>query len=161
MSVSLRYRLVHLDFHTSEYCEGVGSKFDADAFAETLQQAHVNSVNIFAKCHHGYSYYPTKVGVMHPSLKFDLLGAQIEALHRRDIRCPIYYTILWDELAGRLHPDWIIVNKDGTLASRHPLSNEWGWTTLDVSSGYGDYVLAQVEELIDLYPEIGRASCSG
>ncbi|MFO7320533.1 MAG: alpha-L-fucosidase [Chloroflexota bacterium] len=155
MSVSLRYRQVHLDFHTSEYCEGVGSKFDADAFAETLQQAHVNSVNIFAKCHHGYSYYPTKVGVMHPSLKFDLLGAQIEALHRRDIRCPIYYTILWDELAGRLHPDWIIVNKDGTLASRHPLSNEWGWTTLDVSSGYGDYVLAQVEELIDLYPVDG------
>ena len=37
------------------------------------------------------------------------------------------------------------------MASRPPLSNEWGWTTLDVSSGYADYVLAQVRELTGLY----------
>ena len=155
MSVALRYRQVHLDFHTSEYCTNVGSAFDADAFAKTLQAARVNSINLFAKCHHGYSYYPTKVGTTHPHLKFDLLGAQIEALHKRDILCPIYYSILWDELAGRQHPEWIIVNKEGTLASRRPLSDAWGWTTLDVSSGYLEYVLAQVEELIALYPVDG------
>jgi len=155
MSVSLRYRQVHLDFHTSEYCSDVGAAFDPDRFADTLEQARVNSINIFAKCHHGYSYYPTKVGTVHPTLKFDLLGAQIESLHKRDILCPIYYRILWDELAGHQHPDWIIVNKDGTLASRRPLSDEWGWTTLDVSSGYCDYVLAQVEELIEMYPVDG------
>ncbi len=151
MSFSLRFRQVHLDFHTSEYCENIGANFNADDFAETLKDARVNSINIFAKCHHGYSYYPTQVGTIHPHLSFDLLGQQIEALHRRDILCPVYYSIMWDELAGREHPEWVIVNKDGTLASRTPLGSEWGWTTMDVSSGYYDYVVAAVDELLAAY----------
>ncbi len=150
-AMPLRYRQIHLDFHTSPDCLDVGVNFDGDVFARTLQEAHVNAINIFAKCHHGYSYYPTKVGTIHPGLQFDLLGRQIEALHRADIVCPIYVSILWDELAGAQHPDWVIVNKDGSVASRPPLSNAWGWTTLDVSSGYIDYLLAQVEELTRLY----------
>jgi hypothetical protein len=155
MSAQLRSRQIHLDFHTSEHCMAVGSKFNADRFADTLKAANVNSINIFAKCHHGYSYFPTKIGKPHPHLMLDLLGMQIEALHRRDILCPIYYSILWDELAGQEHPDWVIVNKDGTVASRAPLSNEWGWTTLDVSSGYRDYVFGQVGEILDNYPVDG------
>lgn len=155
MPSSLRFRQIHLDFHTSEHCQNVGAQFDPDVFADTLTEAHVNSINIFAKCHHGYSYYPTQVGTAHPGLAFDLLGAQIEALHRRDIRCPIYYSIMWDELAGQQHPEWVIVNRDGRIASRSPLGSEWGWTTLDVSSGYYDYVAAAVEELMRLYPVDG------
>lgn len=147
----LRYRQIHLDFHTSPACLDVGVNFDADSFARTLQDARVNAINIFAKCHHGYSYYPTKVGAIHPGLAFDLLGAQIEALHRADIVCPIYVTVLWDELAGEQHPEWLIVNKDGRVASRAPLSNAWGWTTLDVSTAYADYVMDQVTELARMY----------
>lgn len=147
----LRYRQIHLDFHTSPDCPDVGADFDGAIFARTLQEAHVNAINIFAKCHHGFSYYPTKVGTPHPGLQIDLLGQQIEVLHRAGIVCPIYVSIMWDELAGALHPEWVIVNKDGRLASRPPLSNEWGWTTLDVSSGYADYVMAQVKELTELY----------
>ncbi|MBI5667649.1 MAG: beta-galactosidase trimerization domain-containing protein [Chloroflexi bacterium] len=155
MSPALRFRQVHLDFHTSEHCQNVGGDFDPDVFGDTLKAAHVNSINIFAKCHHGYSYYPTQAGTVHPGLSFDLLGAQIEALHRRDILCPIYYSIMWDELAGKQHPEWVIVNKDGRIASRSPLGSEWGWTTMDVSSGYYDYVAAAVEELMRLYPVDG------
>jgi hypothetical protein len=147
----IRYRQIHLDFHTSPACTDVGQDFDADLFARTLQDAHVNAINIFAKCHHGYSYYPTKVGTVHPGLQFDLLGQQIEALHRVGIACPIYVTVMWDELAGIQHPEWVIVNKDGRVASRAPLSNAWGWTTLDVSSGYLNYLMAQVDEIARLY----------
>ncbi len=151
MSVTLPYRQVHLDFHTSEHCLNVGAEFDADAFAATLADAHVDSINIFAKCHHGYSYYPTQTGTMHPGLSFDLLGRQIEALHTRDIRCPIYYSVMWDELAAKEHPEWLIVGKDGRVAGREPLGSEWGWSTMDVSSGYRDYLLAAVDELISNY----------
>lgn len=160
-SVKLRFRQVHLDFHTSAACEQVGADFDPQAFAETVKLGHVNSMTIFAKCHHGFSYYPTKVGTMHPHLAFDLLGRQIEALHRIDVRAPIYVSIMWDDLAGEQHPEWVIARKDGTLLMRPPLSNQspvsggWGWTTLDVSSGYGDYVLAQVEEICQTYPVDG------
>ena len=143
----IRYRQIHLDFHTSPACLDVGRDFDGDLFACTLQDAHVNAINIFAKCHHGYSYYPTKVGTVHPGLQIDLLGQQIEALHRVGIACPVYVTVMWDELAGIQHPEWVIVNKDGRIASRAPLSNAWGWTTLDVSTSYYDYLTAQVDEL--------------
>jgi hypothetical protein len=147
----LPYRQIHLDFHTSEWCQNVGAAFDGEAFARTLVDARVQSINLFAKCHHGYSYYPTTVGTPHPHLKTDLLGDQIEALHRHGIRCPIYVSVMWDELASQQHPEWLMVDKEGHLINRPPLSNDWGWATLDVSSGYGDYVLAQVEELFNRY----------
>ena len=59
----LAFRQVHLDFHTSGDIPDVGADFDPQAFVATLQRARVNSVTCFAKCHHGYSYYPTAVGV--------------------------------------------------------------------------------------------------
>ena len=61
----LRYRQIHLDFHTSEHIPAVGAAFDPADFVATLKAAHVNSITIFAKCHHGWSYYPTKVGAPH------------------------------------------------------------------------------------------------
>ena len=64
--VELRFRQVHLDFHTSPLIPGVGEDFEAEEFVATLKSAHINSINIFAKDHHGMSYYPTKVGTMHP-----------------------------------------------------------------------------------------------
>ena len=51
-------RQVHLDFHTSEHLKNVGVKFDKAAWQKSRRNAHVNSINIFAKGHHGYFYYP-------------------------------------------------------------------------------------------------------
>ena len=59
-------RQVHLDFHTSPDVPGVGADWDADHFVATLQSAHVNSITVFAKCHHGMNYYPTQIGPVHP-----------------------------------------------------------------------------------------------
>jgi Hypothetical glycosyl hydrolase 6/Beta-galactosidase trimerisation domain len=152
-----RFRQVHLDFHTSADCKDVGAEFDPAVFAETVKAGRVDSMTIFAKCHHGFSYYPTKVGTMHPNLGFNLMGEQIEALHSADVRAPIYVSIMWDDLAGEKHPGWVIARKDGSLLSRPPLSAQspltggWGWTTLDVSTEYGDYLVAQVEEICDNY----------
>lgn len=151
MATCHRFRQIHLDFHTALECTGIGKDFDAETFVKTLQTGHVDTINIFAKCHHGYSYYPTQVGTMHPNLSFDLLGKQIEALHKADIRCPIYVSVKWDDLAGIQHPEWAAVNKEGKIVMRPPVTGQWGWTTMDVSSGYGDYFLAQIEELCDRY----------
>jgi Hypothetical glycosyl hydrolase 6/Beta-galactosidase trimerisation domain len=159
--VNLRFRQVHLDFHTSAACEDVGADFDPQVFTETVKMGHVNSMTIFAKCHHGFSYYPTKVGTMHPHLKFDLMGQQIEALHTIGVRAPIYVSLMWDDLAGEQHGEWIIVEKSGNMLMRPPLSNQspvlggWGWTTLDPTSFYGDYVIAQVQEICRAYPVDG------
>ena len=91
----LSARQVHLDFHTSENIGNVGAAFDKRDFQKALQLGNVNSVTVFAKCHHSWSYYPTRVGKRHPNLKIDLLGQQIEACHEIGIRAPIYYTVGW------------------------------------------------------------------
>lgn len=147
----IRFRQVHLDFHTSPLIPDVGSDFDPEEFARMLQEAHVDSINVFSKCHHGYCYYPTKVGQPHPSLKRDLLGEMVEALHKHGIRCIAYTTVVWDELAASTHPEWRQVDQEGKLIGRAPLESR-GWQYLCLNAQeYLDYVCAQVEEVLTLY----------
>jgi hypothetical protein len=92
MKKDLRYRQVHLDFHTSELIPGIGAEFDRKQWQETLQNACVDSITCFSSCHHGYSYHPTEVGVMHPELNFNLLRSQIDASHEIGVQVPVYVT---------------------------------------------------------------------
>lgn len=149
---SLPCRQVHLDFHTSPSIPDIGIDFNPEEFVATLRRGHVNSVTVFAKCHHGYSYYPTKVGTVHPNLRRpDLLGEMIDASHRAGLRVPVYTTVTWDELAWHTHPEWRQVGVGGSVVgpSTSPLMP--GWKNLCMNTGYGDYVIAQIEEILDLY----------
>ncbi|MBD5778036.1 beta-galactosidase trimerization domain-containing protein [Pelagicoccus sp. NFK12] len=111
--MSLPYRQIHLDFHTSEHIPDVGQDFDPERFARTLLDANVNSVTLFSKCHHGWCYYPTQHGTPHPHLQRpDLLGEMVEACNKVGIATPIYLTIQWDELMARQNPDWKVVSKN-------------------------------------------------
>jgi hypothetical protein len=151
----LPFRQVHLDFHTSPLIPDVGADFDAQEFILTLQQAHVNSVTVFAKCHHGYSYYPTKVGTPHPHLTRDLLGEMIEACHGAAIRAPVYITVVWDELAFAEHPEWRQVTPEGCIAGPSDSPLKPGWKNLCINTPYAEYVLAQVEEVLAAYEPDG------
>ena len=91
----------------------MGVEFDAKEFVQTLKESSINSVTVFAKCHHGLSYYPTKVGEMHPHLKFDMLGQMIEACHKSGIRTPVYISVCWDERAADNHPEWRVLDETG------------------------------------------------
>ena len=155
---ALRYRQVHLDFHTSPLITDVGVDFDPSQFVAMLEGAHVNSVNIFAKDHHGMMYYPSKTGPVHPGLKFDLLGEQIAACHKAGILTPVYMTIVWDQYAAEQHADWCVVNEhgatihnnmDGATVDASPLEAGWRW--LCPNTPYLDYVSAQVEEVAKNY----------
>jgi Hypothetical glycosyl hydrolase 6 len=109
-STELRYRQVHLDFHTSEHVRGIGAQFDPDEFVRTLERARVNSITCFARCHHGWMYFNTKAFPerRHPNLTRNLLREQIEACHKRHIRVPIYVTIQWDHYSAQRHLDWLV-----------------------------------------------------
>ena len=93
----MRFRQVHLDFHTSEFVEGIGSKFSKEQFQQALKTGHVDSITVFSKCHHGWAYHPSKANEMHPNLDFDLLGAQIEAAHEIGVKTPVYVSAGLDE----------------------------------------------------------------
>jgi len=152
-------RQVHLDFHTSEQLENIGEKFDKASWQKTLVDAHVSSINIFAKGHHGFSYYPTKVGTQHPNLGFDLLKSQLEASHEIGIKTPFYFAIGWSALDAVTHPEWVIKNKNGkskkgdliqSLNAEDPYPN-FTWELLMPEGGYLEMILKQTEELCKNY----------
>ena len=110
-------RQVHLDFHTSPDIEGIGVRFSKEQFQAALKRGKVNSVTLFAKCHNGYCYYPTKIGTMHPHLDFDLLGAELDACHEIGVRAPIYITGGWSHLDSITHPEWNRRDADGSVST--------------------------------------------
>jgi hypothetical protein len=150
-----RFRQIHLDFHTSPHIPDVGAHFDAEEFARTLADARVNWVTLFGKCHHGMSYYPTKVGVRHPSLKIDLLGEQIEACRRRGIVTPVYISLRVDQHMAETQPG-LIGWKAGEVMNHWADASGAGWYNLCMNHpDYVDYCVAQAEEVVKLYDPEG------
>jgi hypothetical protein len=152
----LRFRQIHLDFHTSPLVEGIGASFDADEFAATLARAHVNSVTCFGRCHHGYIYYDTKrfPERRHPHLQRNLLREQIDACHARNIRVPVYITIQWDQFTADAEPGWRQVTEKGELEGIPPY--EPGFRRrLCLNSPYVDFLKQHLAELFELVPVDG------
>ncbi len=156
-------RQVHLDFHTSEHIEGIGSRFSKAKFQEALQLGEVNLINVFAKCHHGWSYYPTKIGKSHPHLALDLLGQQIEACHEIGVTSPIYFTVGWSANDAEEHPEWCMRTEEGAIrcascdleASPTDPRPPFSWKNLCINGEYHDLIVAQTEELCRSYPVDG------
>jgi hypothetical protein len=149
----LRYRQIHLDFHTSPHIPGIGEKFDKKRWQETLKEAAVDSITLFSKCHHGWSYHPTTVGKMHPNLSFDLLRAQYEATKEAGINAPVYLSAGVDNLASFDHPEWREVDKDGTYTGWAQRSLQAGFHMMDFHSPYLDHLCEQICEAVRLFPD--------
>ena len=149
---------VHLDFHTSPDIPNVGSKFNKAEFTDTLKKSHIDSMTVFAKCHHGYTYYPSRVGTMHPGLHFNLLREQIDAIHDAGARAPIYITVGWSKKDADEHPEWHSIDFDTrtTSCQNNPISDDLdapipdcSWINLCPSGSY-------LEHLKDITDEVCR-----
>lgn len=150
----MRFRQVHLDFHTSGIIDNIGSEFEARQFQKNLKNGHVNSINLFAKCHHGFSYYPSKVNEVHPGLKFDLLTSMIDAAKEIDVDVQIYVSAGIDEKYAKAHPEWLI--RDQNKNTRWtPNFQEPGFHELCLNTPYLSELLKQIEEILYLYKPKG------
>lgn len=150
----MNFRQVHLDFHTSEKINGIGSEFSKENFQAMLKLGHVNSITVFSKCHHGWTYHPTKASVMHPGLKFDLLKAQIEAAHEIGVKTPVYISAGLDEKYALDHPDWLVRNQDQSTTWVKDFRTP-GYHKHCFNSEYLDVLLAQIKEVVENYDADG------
>ena len=151
----MRMRQIHLDFHTSEAIAGIGSRFDADEFGDTLEAARVDSITCFARCHHGWIYYESEAHPerMHPHLERNLLKEQIEACHARGIRAPIYTTVQWDHLSATQNPEWLALNEDGSYQG-NGMYDAGFYRRLAVNSPYMDFLKAHVADIFACLPAV-------
>ena len=149
----LRKRQVHLDFHTSEFVP-VGDNFSKKKFQNALKAGHIDSITVFSKCHHGWSYHPTEVNEMHPQLDFDLLGAQLEACKEIGVNAPVYISAGYDEKEYLKRPEW---RWRHTLNKKEQLEyeREVHFHLLCFNTGYLDFLCAQIEEVMIKYNPCG------
>ena len=149
----MRFRQVHLDFHTGPAIPEVGQSFDKQDWQDKLKRAHVDSITCFSLCHHGLSYHPTKVGMMHPGLHCNLLRKQMDACKEIGVNVPVYLTGGINNYAAYTHPEWRQIKPDGS---------PWGWAVspldpgfrlLCFNTGYLDYLCEHIIETATMFPE--------
>ncbi len=149
----MRNRQVHLDFHTNGTLP-VGKKFSKEQFQAALKAGHVDSITVFSKCHHGWSYHPTEANKIHPCLDFDLLGAQLEACKEINVNAPVYISAGFDEKDYIKHPEWhwaCSPDKERQLE----YENEVHFHLLCFNTGYLDILCRQIEEVMVKYNPCG------
>lgn len=149
----MRKRQVHLDFHTSELVP-VGNNFSKEQFQKALKVGHVDSITVFSKCHHGWSYHPTEANEIHPTLDFDLLGAQLEACKEIDVNAPVYISAGFDEKDYIKHPEWRFHHSQDK-AECEKYEKEVHFHLLCFNTGYLDRLCAQIEEVMRKYNPCG------
>lgn len=156
-------RCVHLDFHTSPLIKGIGSRFSKERFQAALKAGKIDSITVFAKCHHGMCYYPTEVGTMHPGLDFDLLGKMIDAAHEIGVKAPVYITAGWCAHDAEAHPEWIARDKDGSKkairidenASPDTVRPDCSWYNMCLNDGeYCEHIYALTKEICERYKDL-------
>lgn len=150
----MRYRQVHLDFHTSEAIGRIGSRFDKEQFQSMLRKGHVDSITVFSKCHHGWAYHPSEANETHPGLTFDLLGAMIDAAHEIGVNAPVYLSAGLDEKITRRHPEWLIRGKNEATTWASDFMSP-GYHRLCMNTPYLDILAAQIEEVVQRYDADG------
>ncbi len=139
------YRKLFFDFHSPGTTEGLAAAFDAERWADRVQEANAQAVSVFTKCGYGYSFYRKgSIRYVHPHLPegLDMLEQQIASLHKRGIRAIGYYHTFNSEPIARDHPSWIERDAQGEPRERSicllsPLLDEW--------------MLPHIEEIVTLY----------
>src|ERR1035437_1862699 len=101
------------DNHTMPACPDVGENFDVEAFTDQIKRCGVDYLTFHAKDNMGMAYYDTKIGIRHPSLKYDLFGKLAESCKRKGIALGAYLNGGLSHAEGVLHRDWTTISFDG------------------------------------------------
>ncbi len=144
---SAAHRRLHLDYHNPAGIPDIAADFDATEFAATIAGAGFDSATVFAQDAHGHAYFPTSVGVPHPSLPRDLLGEQVAACQARGITVGAYINTGCSDYAPE---ECLQCGPDGK--PRYP-DGCGGYRLICLNSPYiEDNVLPMSREILQRYP---------
>lgn len=139
----------HFDFHSHRSVR-IGHSADFEGIAAELQRHGVEEIIFFAKCHNGFSYYPTRIGTPHPLMQGDVFGGVLKACRTRKIKVLAYISFGIDGEAGRRHPEWAQVFKTGPrLSADHFIS------VCPFTKYTKHLMLPQIGEIIQKYKPAG------
>lgn len=136
---------IFFDFHTMPACPDVGRKFDFDEITDRIRECGVDYIVFPARCNLGMAYYDTKVGIRHPSLKYDLWGKLTDACSKKDIAISAYINVGLSHEEGLLHRDWTVLTPEG-YAYKPPHLSHW-FRNMCYNSPYAEHLLEMIREV--------------
>lgn len=113
---------------------------------QDLLGMNANSLMVFSMSMSGYMFYDSKVGVRHPSLRYDYLKEMIRLGHEKGIAMELYVPTMWGDFLIQQHPSWGMRNPDGTLFTAFS-----GGYNPDPNSPAADWFVEVIRELIPAY----------
>ena len=141
-------RALHFDFHTPPGVKNVFGNFDAEKFAEQLADAHIEYVNITARCNMGFSYYDTKVGKKYLGLgDRDPFGEILNACHKRDIGVTAYLNLGLDHELAADNCGWLKMDREGRVYRDN--KKDSFFRAMCHNTPYREHFLAEIKELCE------------
>jgi len=137
------YARLLIDNHITEEDASFMTRFDPKVYAAMVKRAGVDAAMVYACCHNGNCYYPTKVGHIHKNLVGrDIFGETVSELRQEGIAPIAYYTVIFHNDSARRNPAWRMQRPDGEhRGGRY-------WYACPNSNDYVDFTKAQLEEII-------------
>lgn len=124
------------------------SQFDPEYYAQCWEKIGFKTVELLTGHHDGYLLYPSKLQKQQPDR--DYFGEQVAACRKRGIRVIAYYSLTLDSRVGSEHPEWRVRDMAGRIfPPNYEHFSHYHWLCLN--SGYRDYVVGQLEEVVDNY----------
>ena len=143
------YRGYLIDHHSPDPPIVTLDKLDEDEYERFFKEANINNLMLYCKDHWGVTYYKSAVGKMHPGLKYDWIAKLKPILKRNNIEFTAYYCLEYDNYAPLVHPEWAILEADGTPLRCKGRMAKWRMPCYE--TGYRQYALTQLGEIVENY----------
>ena len=147
------YRRQLTDMHIADESPEFLSKFNPDEYYECLKKANIQSPMIYLQSHTGLCNYPTKVARTHKYFEKNPYGIKklIDKCHEGGMKVVGYYSLIFNNLAQEMHPDWAIRYANGdTWQDR---GQRYGLCCPN-NKEYRAFVDEQIKELAEFYPDL-------
>jgi len=137
------YSRILIDNHITEDDPSFMSRFEPENYVRMVKASGVESSMVYACCHNGNCYYPTKVGHMHANLKGrDVFGETVNLLRKNGVIPIAYYTSVYHNHSAKTNPAWRVTHANGTQhGGRY-------WWSCPNNEDYVAFAIAQVEEIV-------------
>lgn len=133
---------IHFDFHAGLGDTRIGENVTPEMIHSIIDKVQPDYIQIDCKGHGGFSSYLTKVGNQAGGFVKDPLRIWRDVTAQRGVALYMHYSGVYDVKACEDHPDWAVMNADGTRNK-------------DKTSVFGPYVdelmIPQLKELCQEY----------
>ena len=145
------YRKLFFDFHNYAQNHSLASEFDAEIFAQKLEEVGCEMVSVFCLGGRGHKYYRKgKYGTVHPYLPegIDMVEDVVRECHKRNIKVLGYVCYGMSNEFLLENPQYIQMDEPGVCGRRKDRFNTL--TVCNIGAGT-EYLLKMYEELCANY----------